>query len=96
MARRRRRSNSAVVAAAAVAQIKSRKLSFLREVSSILSEALGFPVKVSMVRPALDLSPDQRRAARRPAAVNRKLIAASMFAPVVPGAAALDDDVEDL
>lgn len=71
MAKRRRRSKSAVVAAATVAAIKARKRAFLREVSSLLSDALGFPVRVSMLPPAVDLSPDQRRAARRSARANR-------------------------
>lgn len=81
MAKRKRRSRSAVVSAGTVAAIKARKRSFLRDVSSLLSDALGFAVRVSMVPPKVDLSPDQRRAARRPAAVNRKLIAASLFRP---------------
>lgn len=82
MARRKRRSSKAdKVSAATLRAIKARKLAFLREVSSLLSDALGFTVRVSLVPPKADLSPDQRKAARRPAAVNRALIAASMFAP---------------
>ena len=77
MAKKRRRSKSAVVAAATVAAIKARKRAFLREVSSLLSDALGFPVRVSMLPPSPDLSPDQRRASRRSAAENRSRIRAS-------------------
>lgn len=77
MAKRRRRSKSAVVAVATVAAIKARKRAFLRDVSSLLSDALGFPVRVSIVPAAVDLSPDQRRAARRSAAANRASIRAS-------------------
>lgn len=89
MAKRRRRSKSAVVAVATLVAIKARKRAFLREVSSLLSDALGFPVRVSMVAPAADLSPDQRRAARRSARANRAQVreSAELFhAPVV------DDD----
>lgn len=85
MAKRRRRSKSAVIAAATMSEIKARKRAFLREVSSLLSDALGFPVRVSMVAPRLDLSPDQRRAARRSASANRAQVRGSaelMFAPL--------------
>lgn len=77
MAKRKRRSKSALVAAATVAAIKARKRAFLREVSSLLSDALGFPVRVSMVPAPVDLSPSERRAARRPARVNRAQVRAS-------------------
>ena len=66
MKRRRRRSASQLVAARTLIDIKQRKLAFLREVSAILSDALGFTVKVSLSKPdrMVGLSPDQRRAAR--------------------------------
>ena len=66
MKRRRRRSASQIVAQRTLVEIKQRKLAFLREVSSILSDALGFTVKVSLIKPdrMVGLSPDQRRAAR--------------------------------
>jgi hypothetical protein len=66
MKRRRRRSASQIVAQRTLVDIKQRKLAFLREVSSILSDALGFTVKVALVKPdrMVGLSPDQRRAAR--------------------------------
>jgi hypothetical protein len=64
--RRRRRSATQLVAARTLIDIKQKKLAFLREVSAILSDALGFTVKVSLSRPdRMDgLSLDQRRAAR--------------------------------
>jgi hypothetical protein len=64
--RRRRRSPSEIVAQRTLIEIKQKKLAFLREVSGILSDALGFTVKVSLVKPnrMTNLSPDQRRAAR--------------------------------
>lgn len=85
MRKRRRRSKSAVVAAATLVAIKARKRAFLREVSSLLSDALGFPVRVSMVPPPVELSPGERRASRRSAAENRKLVRESaelMYAPL--------------
>lgn len=85
MARRRRRSKADAVSAATLRAIKARKLSFLREVSSLLSDALGFAVRVSMVAPKPDLSPEQRRVARRSAAVNRASIAASFNLGPLPG-----------
>lgn len=79
---RRRRSKADIVSAATLRAIKSRKREFLSDVSKLLSDALGFAVRVSMVAPKVDLSPDQRRASRRSAAENRRLIAASAYAPV--------------
>lgn len=90
MKRRRRRSKSELVAAETVSRIKARKRAFLREVSELLSDALGFAVRVSMVPPSVDLTLDERRASRRSASANRRQIASSMFAPVVPGASSLE------
>ena len=72
--RRKRRSKADAVSAGTVRAIKARKRAFLSEVSQLLSDALGFAVRVSMLPPKVALSPDERRAARRPAAVNRRLI----------------------
>lgn len=72
--RKRRRSKSDKVSASTLRAIKASKRAFLREVSSLLSDALGFAVRVSMVAPKIDLSPDERRASRRSAAVNRRSI----------------------
>jgi hypothetical protein len=82
MKRRRRRSSSQIIAARTLIDIKQRKLAFLREVSAILSDALGFTVKVSLTKPdrMAGLSLDQRRAAR----MTRKQTRAQMadaFAP---------------
>ena len=84
MKRRRRRSASQIVAQRTLVEIKQRKLAFLREVSAILSDALGFTVKVSLIKPdrMAGLSPDQRRAAR----MTKKQAHAQMrdaFAPFV-------------
>lgn len=81
MARRRRRSTAQVVAARTLTDIKQKRLAFLREVSAILSDALGFTVKVSLIKPdRMDgLSPDQRRAARMTKAQARRQMADSMF-----------------
>lgn len=85
MAKRKRRSRSELVAAATMREIKAKKLAFLREVSSLLSDALGFRVRVSLVGSAVELSPDQRRAARLTKAQARRQMADSMLAPVSPG-----------
>ena len=83
MKRRRRRSASQIVAARTLVDIKQRKLAFLREVSAILSDALGFTVKVSLTKPdrMAGLSLDQRRAARLTKKEARRQIADSAFAP---------------
>jgi hypothetical protein len=84
MKRRRRRSSAQIVAARTLTDIKQRKLAFLREVSSILSDALGFTVKVTLSKPdrMAGLSPDQRRAARMTKAEARRQMADSAFAPL--------------
>jgi hypothetical protein len=81
--RRRRRSPTQLVAARTLIDIKQRKLAFLREVSAILSDALGFTVKVSLSKPdrMVGLSPDQRRAARMTTKQARRQIIESAFAP---------------
>jgi hypothetical protein len=83
MKRRRRRTASQIVAARTLVDIKQRKLAFLREVSAILSDALGFNVKVSLAKPdrMVGLSLDQRRAARMTKKEARRQIADSAFAP---------------
>lgn len=95
MARRKRRSKADAVSAGTVRAIKARKRAFLSEVSKLLSDALGFGVRVSMLPPKVDLSPAERQAYRRPAAENRRLIAASFFAPAPPLKAALDAPLND-
>lgn len=84
MARRKRRSKADAISAGTVRAIKARKRAFLSEVSQLLSDALGFAVRVSMAAPKVDKSdwtPAMRKAARQPVAVSRRQIAASMFVP---------------
>lgn len=50
MARRRKRSRTAVLAERTILEIKRKEREFLKQVSGILSDALGFPVKVSHVK----------------------------------------------
>jgi hypothetical protein len=82
--RRRRRTQAQVVAARALVEIRQRRRAFLREVSAILSDALGFTVKVSLNKPdrMAGLSPDQRRAARRTKKQNLDQIREA-FAPFI-------------
>jgi hypothetical protein len=47
---RRRRSRTAILAERTILDIKRKEREFLKEVSRILTEALGFPVKVSHVK----------------------------------------------
>jgi hypothetical protein len=66
--RRRRRSAAQLVAQRTLVEIKAKRLAFLREVSTLLSDALGFTVKVSLARAdarsSADYTPAMRRAAR--------------------------------
>lgn len=80
MAKRKRRSRSKadVLGAAVLRDVRAKRRTFLREVSELLSEAIGFQVRVSLAKPAgPDLSPEQRKAARRSARTNRRQIAES-------------------
>ena len=81
MKRRRRRNKAQLIAARTLIDIKQKKLAFLREVSSILSDALGFTVKVTLSKPdrMSGLSPDQRRAARMTRKQARRQMADSMW-----------------
>ena len=83
MAKRRRRNSSQLIAQRTLVEIKQKRLAFLREVSALLSDALGFTVKVSLVKPdrMAGLSPDQRRAARRSNADARRQMR-DAFAPL--------------
>lgn len=64
--RRRRRSQQLIIAQRTLVEIKSKRLAFLREVSGLLSDALGFTVKVSLVKPdrMAGFTPGMRKAAR--------------------------------
>lgn len=60
MARRKRRS-AAVLADRALKDIRKLHRSHLREISAILSNTLGFPVRVSLVKsPIIDERPRKR------------------------------------
>lgn len=83
--RRRRRRSNQLLSQRLVTEVNQKKRQFLREVSSMLTDALGFEVRVTLVRPRVELSADQRRAARMTKAQARRQIADSMSAPIVPG-----------
>lgn len=90
--RRRRRNASQVLAARTIGEIKAKKRQFLKDVGAILTDALGFTVKVSLSTPSTvpaDATPAMRKAARMPAATARRQIADSMHAPIVPGSRTL-------
>lgn len=81
--RRKRRSRSAQLAERTITDVKRKKLQFLRDVSGILSDALGFHVRVSLAKPAAEpMSPDMRRASRLTKAQARRQMADSMSLPV--------------
>lgn len=85
--RRRRRSSSELIAQRSIVEIKQRKRAFLREVGEILSDALGFHVKVTLAKPSTlpaDATPAMRKAHRMPAAQARRQIADAMHAPLAP------------
>ena len=92
--RRRRRRRNQLLSQRLITEVNQKKRQFLREVGSMLSDALGFEVRVTLVRPKVELSPAMRRAARMTKAQARRQIADSMQAPIVPGkrhAGPLDD-----
>jgi hypothetical protein len=64
--RRKRRSSTAALSQRTITEINQKRRAFIREVSAILTDALGFPVRVSLVKPdrLAGLSPGQRRFAR--------------------------------
>ena len=62
--RRRRRRRSALLADRTIAAIKAKEREFLREVGTMLTNAIGFQVRVSRVRLDHPLSPDMRKARR--------------------------------
>lgn len=88
MAKRRRRSKADVVSAATLRAIKARKRVFLSEVSKLLSDALGFSVRVSMAAPKVDKTdwtPSMRKASRMSAAESRRQVADAFFGGPVIG-----------
>jgi len=105
--RRRRRRTNQLLSQRLVTEVNQKKRTFLRDVSQMLTDALGFEVRVTLVRPKVDLSPDQRRAARMTKAQSRRQMADSMVAPIVArarilpgtkraGIPGLDDGIGDL
>lgn len=80
--RRRRRSPTKLLAERTLIEIKQKRLAFLRDVSQLLSDALGFTVRVSLVKPnaAATYSPAMKRAARMSAKDARKQMR-DAFAP---------------
>ncbi len=90
--RRRRRSKLHVLAARTISDIKAKERQFLREVSQILTEALGFPVKVSHVKVQQPMTPDMRRASRMTRTQARRQVAEA-FAPLDRPARSLLHDV---
>ena len=81
--RRRRQSKANVLAARTIADIKRKERQFLREVSAILTDALGFPVRVSHVKVPQTVAPTPRmgRFARMPRREAHRQIMQS-FAPL--------------
>lgn len=65
MKRSRKRRSSAALSARALKDIRKLHRAHLREVSAILTNALGFPVRVSLVKsPIVDEKP-RKRVSRR-------------------------------
>lgn len=64
--RRKRRTATERLAQQTIKDVKARKRAFLKDVSKILSDALGFEVRVALVapNPKAGFSPDMRRASR--------------------------------
>lgn len=77
MAKRKRRSKADLLGSAVLRDVRAKRRTFLREVSELLSVALGFDVRVSLKRAAADLSPEERKASRRSAKANRRQIVES-------------------
>jgi hypothetical protein len=77
--RRRRRRTNQLLSQRLITEVNQKKRQFLREVSAMLTDALGFEVRVSLVARKIALSPDQRRAARMTKAQARRQIADSMW-----------------
>jgi hypothetical protein len=100
--RRKRRSASEILAKRTIIEIKQKKRQFLRDVGAILSDALGFAVKVSLGKASTlpaDATPAMRKAHRMSRSTARRQMAESMHAPLAPragprkGIPGLDDDL---
>ncbi len=64
MAKRRKRRSQAVLTERAMKDIRNLHRDHLREISAILTNVLGFPVKVSPVRAQEVLTPPKRKKAK--------------------------------
>jgi hypothetical protein len=87
--RRRRRRTNQLLSQRLITEVNQKKRTFLREVGAMLTDALGFEVRVTLVPPKVDLSAGQRRAARMTKAQARRQMADSAHAPIVPGVRSL-------
>jgi len=83
--RRKRRRTNQLLSQRLITEVNQKKRQFLREVSSMLTDALGFEVRVTLVAPKVDMSPAMRKAARMTKKQARRQMADSMSAPIVPG-----------
>jgi hypothetical protein len=80
--RRRRRRTNQLLSQRLVTEVNQKKRTFLREVGAMLTDALGFEVRVSLAPKKVDLSPDMRRAARMTKKQARRQMADAAQAPV--------------
>lgn len=92
--RRRKRSSTEILAKRTLIDIKAKKLQFLREVSKLLSDALGFNVRVSLGKAStiVGYTPEMRKAQR----MTKKEARAQMrdaFAPLTGPGITLDDEL---
>lgn len=75
--RRRRRRTNKLLSQRLITEVNQKKRQFLREVSQMLTDALGFQVRVSLVQPRIEMTPGMRRAARMTVKQSRRQIADS-------------------
>lgn len=75
--RRRRRRSQQLLSARLITEVNQKKRTFLRDVSQMLTDALGFEVRVTLVKPKVDMTPDMRRASRMTKAQSARQIAES-------------------
>jgi hypothetical protein len=97
--RRRRRRSSSLLSQRLITEINQKRRAFLREIGGMLTDALGFEVRVTLVTPKPDLSPEMRRASRMTKAQARRQMADSALAPLAgtkPRMPAKGDSLADL
>lgn len=83
--KRRRRRSSAVLADRAMADIRRKHREHLREISAILSNTLGFPVRVSLVKTP-EVSERPRKRVSGKARVSRAVAVSAGFGDFEPEA----------